>query len=158
MCLRRCFYLFCCFCGHGSIEYSVAVQNLLIDNIRQLISQGVDTFYCGYYGNFDKLCSDAVNSLKIEFPNITLFAITPYPDDVLTKHNTFMALSSDEVYYPFDGMNVHPRFAIPKRNQWMVENSTYILAYVNPNSKGGAYTTLEFAKRKNKTIINLADL
>ena len=150
----------CTFCGHGDIQCSAQLQTELINSIKLLIEKGVDTFYCGYYGNFDKLCSDTINLLKADYHDITLYAVTPYPDDVLTKHNTFMALSSDELIYPFDGQNIHPRYAIPKRNQWMVDKSEYIIAYVN-NSYGGAYTTLKYAKRNQSTvieIINLADI
>lgn len=48
------------------------------------------------------------------------------------------------------------KFAISKRNNWMVENSDLVIAYVN-HSFGGAYKTLQAAKRKKKRIINICD-
>ena len=48
--------------------------------------------------------------------------------------------------------SVPPRFAISKRNQWMVEAADIVVAYVLHNW-GGAAMTLQHAKRKKKEII-----
>jgi hypothetical protein len=57
----------------------------------------------------------------------------------------------DSTVYP--GLEtVPPRFAISKRNQWMVSQADVVVAYVI-HDWGGAATTLEFAKRKKKKII-----
>ena len=50
--------------------------------------------------------------------------------------------------------NVPLRYAISKRNEYMVEKADVIIAYVN-HSWGGAATTLEYAKRKHKNIQEL---
>ena len=42
---------------------------------------------------------------------------------------------------------VPPKFAIIKRNEWMIDKSDFLIAYVEHNW-GGAYRTLECAKRK----------
>ena len=49
---------------------------------------------------------------------------------------------------------VHPRYAISWRNQWMIERSVYVIAYVTHNF-GGAARFVDEAKRKGKTVINL---
>ena len=56
------------------------------------------------------------------------------------------------VYPPLE--TVSQRLAIVKRNEWMVEQSDYIIAYVW--HYGGARNTLDFAKRKNEPIFNFA--
>lgn len=51
----------------------------------------------------------------------------------------------------------HIRYAIARRNKWMVEMSGYVIAYVKCNVGGAArYKTL--AEKKGKTVLNLAQL
>ena len=52
--------------------------------------------------------------------------------------------------------SVPPRFAIRKRNEWMVNQADLIVSYVR-RSFGGAAGALDFALRKKKRIIHLAD-
>ncbi len=61
----------------------------------------------------------------------------------------------DETIYP-ELEKVPYRFAISKRNEWMVDNSDLVIAFVS-HSWGGAATTYRYAIRKKKQIINLAD-
>ena len=49
---------------------------------------------------------------------------------------------------------VHPKAAITKRNEYMVMWSDVVVSYVNFRF-GGAYNTLQFAKRKKKRIIEI---
>ena len=65
-----------------------------------------------------------------------------------------LGLCDTSVYPPME--NVPPKFAISKRNQWMIKNADVIIAYVN-RSYGGAYNSLQAAKRTNKKIINICD-
>ncbi len=58
------------------------------------------------------------------------------------------------IYPPIE--NTPPRFAILKRNEWMMTNADVIIAYVTHNY-GGAYKSLEVAKRKKKKIINICE-
>lgn len=66
-----------------------------------------------------------------------------------------MDLYDDSVYPPLE--NTPLRFAIVKRNQWMIDNSQLIVAYVK-YSWGGATKAVTYAKKKNKQIINLCNI
>ena len=44
------------------------------------------------------------------------------------------------------------RFAISRRNEWMVRECDTIVAYVT-HGWGGAAKTLEYARRKNKAVL-----
>jgi hypothetical protein len=46
---------------------------------------------------------------------------------------------------------VHPRYAINHRNNWMIDRSEYVIAYIT-HPTGGAYQAVERAKRKGKTV------
>lgn len=50
---------------------------------------------------------------------------------------------------------VPKRFAILKRNEWLINNSDFLIAYVH--RLGGAHKTLEYAqKKKHIKVINIA--
>ena len=51
---------------------------------------------------------------------------------------------------------VPPKYAISERNKWMVSEADLIIAYVK-YARGGAYSGLQYARRRGKRIINLAD-
>lgn len=51
--------------------------------------------------------------------------------------------------------NVPLRFAISKRNKWMVEQADIVIAYIT-HTYGGAYATYRHAKKKNKEIYNIS--
>lgn len=109
------------------------------------IEQGGKTFYLGGYGEFDSLAASVLREMKKLYPQIELILVLPYLNaskDALGYDGT--------VYPPLE--SVPPRYAISKRNQWMVEVSDVVVAYVL-HSWGGAATTLRYAKRKNKRII-----
>ena len=48
--------------------------------------------------------------------------------------------------------NVPPRFAIVKRNEWMIRESDVVISGVT-HGWGGAAKTLEFAQKKRKVIL-----
>ena len=55
---------------------------------------------------------------------------------------------------PEDVAAALPRFAISKRNSWMIEKSDTVIAYVKRNF-GGAAKSRDIAVKKKKIIINL---
>ena len=50
---------------------------------------------------------------------------------------------------------VHARYAIVRRNNWMIDKSDYVIAYVT-HTFGGAYKAVERAKKKEKEVITIA--
>lgn len=58
----------------------------------------------------------------------------------------------DNTIYP-EIENVPPKFAIIKRNEWMIDKSDFLIAYVEHNC-GGAYRTLGYVKNKKDISIN----
>ena len=52
-------------------------------------------------------------------------------------------------------IGVYPKFAIDRRNRWMLKRSDVVVVFVNKNY-GGAAKFEAIAKRQGKTVINLA--
>lgn len=46
------------------------------------------------------------------------------------------------------------RFAIDKRNRWMIDHSDFVITYVS-RSFGGAAKFKEIAEKKNRVVINI---
>ena len=109
----------------------------------------------GGYGDFDSLCLRVLKELKSAFPNIELLFITPYLDNNYSKLETAKLYYDGIIYPPLE--NVPRRFCISKRNEWMVNEADFVIAFVK-YSWGGAAKTLEYAKRKKVEFFNLAEL
>lgn len=134
------------FCGHKEVYDAEAVEKWLQQVCSDLINQGADEFLCGGYGRFDYMCVSVLRKLKQQHPNIRLVLVLPY------LNSTILTDRYDETVYP-PLESVPKRFAISKRNEWMVLESDVIVAYVIRDF-GGAAKTLQYAKRKKKRIIS----
>ena len=142
------------FCGHSNCLFSDdekdELKQLLIKEIRK---NPTCKFYLGGYGDFDSLCLRTLRELKTDLPNIELLFITPYLDKNYSKLELAKYYYDDVIFPPIE--NVPRKFAILKRNEWMVDSAELVIAYVK-YSWGGAAKTLEYAKRKKVPIINIA--
>lgn len=146
------------FIGHGTITNSHDLEDKVKCTIKNRISQNEKAyFYCGGYGDFDKLCASVCRQLKKEYPNTEIVYVTPYISvsyQEKMKYLTHSKLYDSTIYPPLE--NTPPKFAISKRNEWMIANADIVISYVI-RSYGGAYKSLQFAKRKKKEIIELCD-
>lgn len=132
------------FCGHSKIDPINDFSKWLDSILPSLIEDGAVTFYLGGYGYFDSLAAEAVKRQKIIYPHIESILVLPY------LNKKFDVSDYDSSTYPL--LEKTPsRYAIVKRNQWMVCESDVVISGVIYNW-GGAAKTLEFAKRKKKVI------
>ena len=142
------------FCGHSNCLFSdeekEKLKQLLIKEIRK---NPTCKFYLGGYGDFDSLCLRTLRELKKEFQDIELIFITPYLDKNYSKLEHAKYHYDDIIFPPLE--SVPRKFAILKRNEWMVEEADLVIAYVK-YSWGGAAKTLEYAKRKKVPLVNIA--
>ncbi|MBP3360561.1 MAG: DUF1273 family protein [Clostridia bacterium] len=135
------------FCGHGNVQYSDEIRESLYTIIEDLIKQGADEFLLGGYGSFDLMAAHTVKSLKEKYPYIESVLVVPYINRGFDKD-----LYDCSEYPPIE--NVPKRFAILKRNEWMVRSADVIVAYIS-HDWGGAAKTLSYASHKKKRIINI---
>lgn len=146
------------FAGHRFVTNHSEIKTKIKITVREIADlYGKISCYCGCYGEFDNLCLSALQDLKREGIDIKMIYVTPYIS--LSQQENIKRMEYDkmfdEIVYP--GIeNVPPRFVILKRNEWMINESDILIAYVNRNY-GGAYQSLLLAKRKGKRIINLSE-
>lgn len=133
------------FVGHSKVHVDEKLLKWLEETIVNLIEEGATQFLLGGYGDFDKISAKMVKNLQKTYPHIQSYLVIPYLD---RKYDS--ALYNSTIYPPLE--KVPKRFAISKRNEWMVDEAEVVVAYLL-NYAGGSGRTMEYAKRKKKHII-----
>lgn len=140
----------CTFFGHRDTPKTI--QPLLVTVLRDLIEyHAVNTFYVGHQGAFDHMVQTVLCRLRLSYPHIHCFVVLAYMPGKAAKEKRTYAL---ETIYPEGLESSPPRFAIFKRNQWMVEHADIVVTYVARNV-GGAATFKEMGEKKGKRVINI---
>ena len=147
------------FVGHSLVSAQDKIKQEVKEQIKaNMLKTEQSVFYNGGYGDFDNVCAIACKELKKECPDIEIVYISPYispSEQEKIKELQRCGLCDATIYPPIEGVPL--KFAISKRNEWMVTSADLIIAYVN-HSFGGAYKSLQIAKRRKKKIINLGNL
>ncbi len=138
----------CCFFGHRDTPSSI--ESKLAQAIIDLIeNKSVNTFYVGNQGSFDFMVRKTLKKLKIKYPHIIYSVVLAYMPGKMDEYDDY----SDTIYP--DGLeNVPRKFAIDRRNKWLVDNSDYVIAYIS-RSFGGAAKFYDLAVKHKKEVINL---
>ena len=144
------------FIGHSTIFDADGVKLILKGQIlSNLADDERISCYLGGYGDFDEICASVCRELKAMYNGLELVYVTPYFDlssQQRIKEMIGSGLYDGSIYPPIE--NAPKKYAILKRNEWMISNSDLVIAYVKRNC-GGAYRSLEIARRKGKKIINI---
>ena len=136
----------CCFFGHREVTHNI--KDKLIAIIEKLITEdNVTEFYGGNQGQFDSMVYSVLKELKAKYPHIRYTVVLAYmPDEHIKK------VYGEDTLIP-DGMeNVPKKFAISKRNDWMIQQSEIAVCYVHKIT-GGAAKFREKAEKKGLKIL-----
>lgn len=145
----------CFFIGHRDAPEAL-LPSIIAEVERHIAVYGVEDFVVGGYGNFDSLAAQAVIHVKKHRPSATLFRLLAYHP----AERTVPTLPGfDGTFYPEGMERVPKRAAIIRANQYMVDHSAYLIAYVQHPSNGSR-NLLEYAIRREKRglikVTNLA--
>ena len=142
------------FIGHREILSNIAqIEYELEKNVKELISvHEFVEFYIGRNGDFDIIAASAIKRAckNCNSNNCELILVLPYAN----KDECYFEHYYDNILYPIDS-KTHYKNAIQKRNEWLIENTDLLIAYVEPDHSGGALKTLQYAIKNNKNIKNL---
>lgn len=141
----------CCFFGHS--ECYGLDENCLMCAIDDLIQSGVDTFYVGHQGHFDGIVLSCLEKLSKTYPEISISVVLAYLPTQKSEYDLYRGYSM----FPEGLEEVHPKFAIEKRNKWMIEHADYCVCYIT-HTWGGAFKFAKQAKRKGLHVINLGSI
>ena len=81
----------CTFFGHSDCYDLDAL--LLQNTIERLITDGVDTFYVGHQGNFDRMVFSCLLKLRENFPNIVFSVVLAYLPTKKSEYDSYYNFS-----------------------------------------------------------------
>ena len=155
----------CCFTGHrpeklpwGDNENDARCRKLkeeLACHVEGVYLAGCRHFICGMARGCDFYFAEAVLNLRRKYPEITLEAAIPcdtqssawkIPEQRRYEH--YLA-ECDEVTFV---SHVYSPGCMQRRNEYMVDASTVLLAVFN-GSAGGTMNTILYARRKGLKVI-----
>ena len=147
----------CSFFGHRVIPITKELYATTTAEILKALDLGCRIFYFGGYGDFDFLCYQIVTKFKESSPELAIKRIYCVPQERYLQKDSrhFNRSDYDEIIY------LSPYFqgwykSIYFRNCAMIDDSFYVIFYVEPREDSGAYKTYKYAlKKKTKRIINL---
>ena len=82
--------------------------------------------------------------------DLSLSLVIPYPVADMKYYEDYY----NDIIDPTELWRVHPKSAITKRNQWKIDNSDALIAYVE-HEGGGAARCLHMAEKREIEIIRL---
>lgn len=150
----------CCFTGHRKIDgESIQMLSILLDKaLENLISNGVNVFRIGGAMGFDTLAALKVIELSEEHENIRLELFLPCREQAdnwdkrSQEYYAYILSKADSVIYVREK---YQRGCMLERNRKMVDGSDFCIGFCTSDKGGSAYT-LNYAKKHNVRVINLA--
>ena len=126
------------------------IREKLTAIIEKLITEvDVTEFYVGHQGQFDSMVYSVLKELKMKYPQIRYTVVLAY---MLNEH--IKELYGEDTLFP-DGMESVPkRFAISKRNNWMIRQSSFAVCYVYKVTSG----TAKFRERTEKRKLHIINV
>ena len=140
----------CTFFGHRDCPETIRpkLRAALVELIEE---RGVDSFYVGNHGTFDRMVRSLLRELSERYPHIRYSVVLAY---VPQRWDEFDQRDFSDTMVPEGVETVPPRFAIAWRNKWMLREADYVVTYIT-HGWGGAAQYAEMAERWGKTIIPL---
>ena len=115
-------------------------------------------FLVGRDGEFDQIVSSAGRRLKAEWGDsiCALTLVLPYMRAEYSDNMKSFEAYYDSIEVCEESAIAHPKGAIQIRNRRMVDRSDMVVCYID-HEYGGAYQTIQYAKKQKKKIINIAE-
>ena len=147
-------YTACVFTGHRELKADFSVDALKKAILTRL-EQGVKVFYNGMASGFDLVSAETLLAFRKDY-DFKFVACIPYPKqpkgytpEEKALYDEILA-NSDEIVMVNDHY-FNNCFLV--RNDYMVERSDCMIAYLTENKGGTAYTVRKFRKTKGEHII-----
>ena len=165
----------CCLTGHRPKGFPWDYANkkcmehksylaLLREKVVELISDGYRHFISGGALGADSDFAEIVIDLrKSAYPDITLEIAVPCPNQDL-KWGTKDKHRYKKICKAADSVNLisekYTNFCMQIRNEYMVDQSDFVIVVWNGEKQGGTYRTFQYTQRKKKPfmVIDLQDL
>lgn len=149
-----------CFSGHRNVpsdKWKELKQRLKVE-IAKAYADGYRCFYCGMAMGFDLLAAEAALSLQSELRDLQVIAVVPcrgqadrWSKEVQAEYNAVLRIVDDVVvlserYY---------HGCLLKRNDYMINHSSRLIAYHDGTNRGGTFYTVKKAGQNGLEVVNL---
>ncbi len=154
-----------CFTGHRpqklpwkfdeEDERCVKIKRQTKMEIENTICRGYHTFICGMSLGFDMICAEIVLELKTKYPHIKLVGAIPCKDQSRRwsrdQQNRYKKLirKLDEIRCIY---KKYKEGCMQERNQFMINNSSLVIALFDGLS-GGTKATIDYANKQGKKVV-----
>ena len=149
----------CSVFGHSTIEITKELEDKLFETFEDLIKQGYENFYFGGFGMFDELCHKIISELKPTYHHIKRIFCLSDPRHLRINKRPKWLMNKDYEEFIYLDLEFDWWYQrIYYRNCAMIDKSDIIIFYVEKSENSGAYKALKYAKQKQKTFINVAQI
>ncbi len=142
-----------CITGHRIVKKDLTKESVE-KYLKDLIEHNFNTFYVGMALGFDMLCFKILEKIRLE-KDIKIVACIP----CLSQPDKFSDLQKEEYFRMIESADEkvvlsqkYTPTCMQKRNEYMVDNSSVVLAYLRRNLSGTA-NTVNYAKKNNIPVI-----
>ena len=157
----------CCFTGHRKIpdDRWDFILRTLVKIVTILASSGYRYFICGGALGFDTLAANAVTAAAEKNSDIRLILALPClnqtekwlgaddGEEHIREYRRLKGLAHSVVYTG----EMYSDDCMKKRNQFMVDNSSFCISYYNGAVRSGTGQTHRMAVKAGLTVFNLYD-
>ena len=154
----------CCFTGHrpGKLPWGVDERDARCQRIKQQLMQALERAYASGYRHFlcgmaqggDTYFAEAVLELRERYPEVTLECARPCETQAhrwpAADQSRYQAIL-DQCNYETLVQHSYTRNCMIRRNRYMVDHASHIIAIYDGNPKGGTAQTLSYARRHKLT-------
>lgn len=148
------------FFGYRQIKRAAEIEARLHQLLYNLISQKEYVeFLIGRDGDFDLLASSAIRRAIRSFGcgNTHFTLVLPYLRAEYRDNAKQYLQYYDEVEICAASAAAHPKSEILLRNREMIDRSDLVICCI-PHQTGGAYHSVQYARKQGKCVVNLAEL
>lgn len=157
----------CCFTGHRAAKLPwrfqendprcITLKRQIYDAVDAVYDSGIRHFICGMANGCDMYFGEAVLRLRQTHPEVTLEAAVPYEGQAQSwrpdLRRRWQILFDQSDYQTIVSHSYTPD-CMRRRNQYMVDNSSVLIAAYN-GAPGGTMNTLLYAIRNQREVIQI---
>ena len=156
----------CAFTGHQSKSFPwkynetasdcILLREVLTEQIKALAGRGVTDFLSGMAQGVDLWCARIVLNLRKENPALKLHCVLPckgqeskWKASAQERYHSILAQANEIIYVGEE----YSRDCMLKRNRWLVDHSSILLAVYNGTRRSGTGMTLRCAQKLGREVI-----
>lgn len=157
------------FTGHRFLKDYKKIEEFVEKYLRNFVNENKDkrlVFYTGAAKGFDQLIFFKINKIKKEFKykgeEVDIQNNIASPINNFKVPNMGIMKKLADNFVEVENLEEYKtdifKQKFQKRNEYMVDNSSILIAYYDERESGGTFNCIQYAKSKNKEIIYLKEM